>query len=60
MYLILTQTQMVLEQAWQEGIKPCLVLNKMDRLIVELRKTPTEAYYHIQQVLQQVKIIAMF
>ena len=41
-------------QAWQEGIRPVLVLTKMDRLIVEKKLTPVEAYAHLQQVLEQV------
>ena len=45
------QTQVVLQQAWVEGIKPCLVLNKVDRLIAELKYSPTKAYYHLQQIL---------
>lgn len=52
--LVNRQTQVVLQQAWVEGIKPCLVLNKIDRLITELKYTPTEAHYHLQQVLEQV------
>lgn len=47
---------MVLEQAWTEGIKLCLVINKVDRLITELQLTPLEAYYHLQQVLEQVRL----
>ena len=50
------QTQAVLQQAWTEGIKPCLVLNKVDRLITELKYSPTEAYYHLQQILEQVSV----
>ena len=46
----------MLRQAWLEGIKPCLVLNKIDRLIIELKLSPLEAYYHIQKVLEQVRI----
>ena len=49
------QTQAVLQQAWVEGIKPCLVLNKIDRLVTELKYSPTEAYYHLQQILEQVR-----
>ena len=45
---------MVLEQAWKEGVKPCLVLNKLDRLVTELSESPTEAYYHIRHVLEQL------
>lgn len=50
------QTHTVLQQAWLEGIKPCLVINKIDRLITELQYTPTEAYYRLQHVLEQVLI----
>lgn len=53
------QTQVVLEQAWTEGIKLCLVINKLDRLITELQLTPTEAYYHLQQVLEQVRVLVL-
>jgi predicted membrane GTPase involved in stress response len=34
------QTKVVIQQAWREGIRPVLVLNKIDRLIVELKLNP--------------------
>ena len=49
----------MLRQAWLEGIKPCLVLNKMDRLITELKLTPLEAFYHLQGVIQQVSFVSV-
>jgi ribosome assembly protein 1 len=51
------QTKVVLEQAWREGIKPCLVINKIDRLINGLKYTPIEAYKHIEHLLQQVNAV---
>jgi ribosome assembly protein 1 len=51
------QTHTVLQQAWLEGIKPCLVINKIDRLITELQYTPTEAYCRLQHLLEQVNAI---
>jgi ribosome assembly protein 1 len=51
------QTHTVLQQAWSEGIKPCLVINKIDRLISELQYTATEAYYRLQHLLEQVNAI---
>ena len=42
------QTHAVLRQVWIEKVVPCLVLNKLDRLIVELRMSPTEAYARLQ------------
>ncbi len=47
-------SQVVLEQAWNQGIKPILVLNKIDRLILEKKLEPADAYTHINQVLEQV------
>ena len=48
------QTNAVLRQAWLENIRPVLVLNKLDRLITELKMSPMEAYLHLQQILEQV------
>lgn len=46
--------QVVLRQAWLEDIQPVLVLNKIDRLILETKLSPLDCYYHIAQVLEQV------
>lgn len=51
------QTHAVLKQAWLEGIKPCLVLNKVDRLITELKLSTQEAYDQLKKVLEQVNAI---
>ncbi|CAB4024121.1 Elongation factor Tu GTP-binding domain-containing 1, partial [Paramuricea clavata] len=51
------QTHAVLRQAWLEGIKPCLVLNKIDRLITELKQSPLEAFMHLQKILEQVNAV---
>jgi len=45
-----------LRQAWQEDIKPVLVLNKIDRVILELKLTPLDAYVHLTQVLEKVSV----
>lgn len=50
------QTQVVLRQAWLENIKPVLVINKIDRLIIELKLTSQEAYTHLQKILGQVRV----
>ncbi|KAI9274374.1 P-loop containing nucleoside triphosphate hydrolase protein [Phascolomyces articulosus] len=54
---VCTQTISVLRQAWIDKVKPILVLNKMDRLIVELKLTPQEAYLHLNRILEQVNAI---
>eukprot|EP00058_Branchiostoma_floridae_P024350 XP_002609840.1 hypothetical protein BRAFLDRAFT_264998 [Branchiostoma floridae] len=51
------QTHAVLRQAWLENIKPVLVLNKVDRLITELKNSPMEAHLVLQQVLEQVNSV---
>ena len=35
-------------QAWQENIRPVLVLNKVDRLILEMKMSQLEAYRWVQ------------
>lgn len=40
-----------------ENIKPILVLNKIDRLILEKQMTPLDAYVHISQVLEQINAV---
>jgi ribosome assembly protein 1 len=54
------QTVVVLRQAWQEQLRPVLVLNKIDRLISELLFTPAEAYDHIRKILEQVNVRCSF
>ncbi|XP_056269613.1 elongation factor-like GTPase 1 isoform X2 [Pseudoliparis swirei] len=51
------QTQVVLRQAWLEDIRPVLVINKIDRLIMELKLTSQEAYSHLQKILEQVNAV---
>lgn len=51
------QTHAVLRQAWIEKLTPCLVLNKIDRLIVELKLSPMEAYNRLQRIVHEVNSI---
>ncbi|CAL1401670.1 unnamed protein product [Linum trigynum] len=48
------QTHAVLRQAWIEKLTPCLVLNKLDRLISELELTPMEAYTRLLRIVHEV------
>ncbi|KAJ1736071.1 Cytoplasmic GTPase/eEF2-like protein (ribosomal biogenesis) [Coemansia biformis] len=54
---VCTQTVSVMRQAWVENVRPILFLNKIDRLIVEWRMTPSEAYVHLQQLIEQVNAV---
>ncbi|VFR03558.1 unnamed protein product [Cuscuta campestris] len=48
------QTHAVLRQAWIEKVTPCLVLNKIDRLISELKMSPMEAHTRLQRIVHDV------
>ncbi|SCU96720.1 LAME_0F17194g1_1 [Lachancea meyersii CBS 8951] len=54
---VCSQTVTVLRQCWVEKLKPVLVLNKMDRLIMELQLTPQEAFLHLNKIIEQVNSI---
>ncbi|KAJ3116862.1 Cytoplasmic GTPase/eEF2-like protein (ribosomal biogenesis) [Physocladia obscura] len=54
---VCTQTHTVLRQALSENIKPILVINKIDRLIQQLKMSPHEAYSHMSMILQEVNAI---
>jgi len=54
---ICVQTHAVLRQAWDEGVKPILILNKIDRLFVEVEMTPMEAYQHMMKIIEQINAI---
>ena len=54
-----TQTIAVLRQAWEERVVPCLVLNKIDRLICELQMDTSEAYQHLLRIIEQINAVAV-
>ncbi|KZF26643.1 P-loop containing nucleoside triphosphate hydrolase protein [Xylona heveae TC161] len=54
---VCSQTVTVLRQTWIERMKPLLVINKIDRLITELKMSPSEAYTHLSKLLEQVNAV---
>jgi ribosome assembly protein 1 len=54
---VCSQTVTVLRQTWIEHLKPLLVINKIDRLIWELKMSPAEAYVHLSKLLEQVNAV---
>lgn len=47
-------TESILRHAIQEGVKITLVVNKIDRLILELRIKPADAYYKIKHTIEEI------
>lgn len=47
----------MLRQAWQDRLRPILVINKFDRLITELKLAPVEAYHHLARLIEQVNAV---
>jgi ribosome assembly protein 1 len=39
------------------NVQLVLVLNKMDRLITELRLSPSDSFLHIQKIIEQVNAV---
>lgn len=54
---VCAQTRLALKQAWHQGLKPVLVLNKIDRLIIERALSSLDAYVYLCQVLEQVNAV---
>ncbi|UZJ52079.1 hypothetical protein CBS101457_001399 [Exobasidium rhododendri] len=51
---VMVGTEGVVKHAIREGLPIVLVLNKLDRLILELRLPPSEAYYKIRSAIDEV------
>jgi len=47
-------TEQIIKHAILEGIPLTLVVNKMDRLILELKLPPTDAYFKLKHVIEEV------
>ncbi len=51
---VMPQTEMVLKQALRDKVKPILYINKIDRLISELRFKPEEMQEHLTKLIIQI------
>lgn len=51
------QTETVLRQAIGERIKPVLMMNKMDRALLELQLEPEDLYQTFQRIVESVNVI---
>ncbi|KIP11762.1 hypothetical protein PHLGIDRAFT_83065 [Phlebiopsis gigantea 11061_1 CR5-6] len=51
---VMCNTEAVIRHCIQEGVKMTLVVNKIDRLILELRIKPADAFYKIKHTIEEV------
>jgi U5 small nuclear ribonucleoprotein component len=50
-------TEQIIKHAVLEDIPITLIVNKMDRLILELKLPPTDAYYKLKHVIEEVNTV---
>jgi len=50
----MVNTEMIIRHALQEAIPITLVVNKIDRLILELRLPPADAFYKIKHTIEEI------
>lgn len=50
-------TEQIIKHAVLEGLPLTLVINKMDRLILELKLPPTDAYFKLKHVVEEVNTV---
>ncbi|KAH8088033.1 P-loop containing nucleoside triphosphate hydrolase protein [Filobasidium floriforme] len=54
---VMSNTTEIIKHAMQERLPIVLVLNKMDRLILELRLPPSEAFFKIKHSIEEVNAV---
>ncbi|MFW9992873.1 MAG: GTP-binding protein [Candidatus Odinarchaeota archaeon] len=54
---VMVQTEVVLRQALQERVRPVLIINKVDRLITEMKMKPEDAYEQFKKIIRDFNIL---
>lgn len=54
---VMMQTERLLKHAANLGVEICIVINKMDRLITELKLPPTDAYHKLCHTIDEVNTV---
>ena len=51
---VMLGTELAIRAAAAEGLKICLVLTKIDRLLLELKLPPTDAYHKLRHTIEEI------
>ncbi|MEW5298101.1 MAG: hypothetical protein WDW36_001258 [Sanguina aurantia] len=54
---VMVATERAIKQAIGEGLKICLILSKVDRLITELKLPPSDAYHKLRHTIEEVNAV---
>ena len=57
---VMVSTEAIIRHALQEKLKITLVVNKIDRLILELRIKPADAFYKIKHTIEEVNTVIRY
>ena len=53
-------TERLIKHALQEGLAVTLCINKVDRLMLELKLPPTDAYFKLRHIVDEINAIIRF
>eukprot|EP00771_Trimastix_marina_P000182 gnl/Trimastix_PCT/1190.p1 GENE.gnl/Trimastix_PCT/1190~~gnl/Trimastix_PCT/1190.p1 ORF type:complete len:925 (-),score=283.90 gnl/Trimastix_PCT/1190:338-2899(-) len=53
---VMMQTKRVLTYALQQQTRVCLVITKLDRLVIELKLPPRDAYFKLRQIIEELNL----
>ena len=54
---VMVQTETVVSQALAERVRPVLMINKIDRLITEMRLPPEQAYEQFRKIISEFNVL---
>lgn len=53
----MVQTEQVIKHCVREGLAMTLVVNKVDRLMLELKLPPADAYFKLRHTIEEVNTV---
>ncbi|RKP04912.1 P-loop containing nucleoside triphosphate hydrolase protein [Thamnocephalis sphaerospora] len=54
---VMAHTEVIIRQLIREGVAITLVINKVDRLVIELKLPPNDAYFKLRHVIEEVNTV---